>query len=206
MGIQILGGNIMFDDMLEEKEEEKECEIVLEFDEDEDDDGCDGQCDTCTKEDSKDNEDEDDACDGCSGCIGMPILTSSIKDSLKETTQEEFITRVETISNLIGIQSENGNWNYDPYMHGMLNGMLLCFYSMVNSDHSLFINAPKEWLSEDYEGMKGAREQIDKLADYITRNFAAWIDDGGAGDVAIKIMEEYKERYLTVGKNEKEVK
>lgn len=35
-------------------------------------------------------------------------------------------------------------------------------------------------------------EQINKLANYILREFMYEIDDGGAVDVAIRIMEKYK--------------
>ena len=51
------------------------------------------------------------------------------------------------IKRLVDIQCTNGNWNYDPYMHGFANGLLLAL-GIVQGKDPEYINAPEHWLSE----------------------------------------------------------
>ena len=55
--------------------------------------------------------------------------------------------RIETSKDLIKTQSADGNWNYDPYMHGMLNGMLLTHGVFTDEKFEPY-NAPKRWKRE----------------------------------------------------------
>lgn len=54
---------------------------------------------------------------------------------------------VET-AKVVDIQSQDGNWNFDPYMHGMLNGMKL-IQSIIHDVEPEFADGPEEWLKED---------------------------------------------------------
>lgn len=58
---------------------------------------------------------------------------------------KEFRKRVNNLGNLIDIQASKGNWDYDPYMHGMLNGMILSHATMLDIE-PIFRDAPEEWL------------------------------------------------------------
>lgn len=49
------------------------------------------------------------------------------------------------LEELVKIQCSNGNWNYDPYMHGMANGMILCL-AMLKGCEPAYLEAPAEWL------------------------------------------------------------
>ena len=51
---------------------------------------------------------------------------------------------VETLKGLTEIQCSNGNWNYDPYMHGMANGMRLAL-SLFERETPDFLTAPDVW-------------------------------------------------------------
>lgn len=62
-------------------------------------------------------------------------------DIIKDTWGE----RVRLLRELLKIQCQNGNWDYDPYMHGMANGMIFALSVMENDNHPEFLNAPKEW-------------------------------------------------------------
>ena len=55
---------------------------------------------------------------------------------------------IEHIDDVLKIQCSDGNWNYDPYMFGMANGMIL-IKSIVTGKHPKFLNAPKKWLSKE---------------------------------------------------------
>lgn len=54
---------------------------------------------------------------------------------------------VSSLRDLVNVQGREGNWNYDPYMHGMYNGMELMF-SMVEGREPIFRDAPEEWISD----------------------------------------------------------
>ena len=51
---------------------------------------------------------------------------------------------VDTLEELLKIQCSNGNWDYDPYMHGMANGMLLAM-SLFKDKNPRYLDPPKQW-------------------------------------------------------------
>lgn len=51
---------------------------------------------------------------------------------------------VESLDELTKIQCSNGNYDYDPYMHGMANGMLLAM-SLFNNCEPIYLDAPSQW-------------------------------------------------------------
>ena len=52
---------------------------------------------------------------------------------------------VSDLQDLIDIQGQNGNWNYDPYMHGLYNG-LICARDVLRGVEPEYKEAPEEWL------------------------------------------------------------
>ena len=48
---------------------------------------------------------------------------------------------------MLEVQGRSGNWDCDPYMHGLYNGMEFML-SMIEQREPQFRNAPKKWLSE----------------------------------------------------------
>jgi len=48
------------------------------------------------------------------------------------------------LDSVVKIQCSDGNWDYDPYMHGMANGLLLA-QSLFHSERVEFLKAPKVW-------------------------------------------------------------
>ena len=49
---------------------------------------------------------------------------------------------------MLEIQGMDGNWNYDPYMHGLYNGMEFML-SIEENREPIFREAPKTWLSNE---------------------------------------------------------
>jgi len=45
------------------------------------------------------------------------------------------------------VQCSDGNWNYDPYMHGMANGMLFAI-SLFDDKPPEYLDAPEKWLAD----------------------------------------------------------
>jgi hypothetical protein len=66
-----------------------------------------------------------------------------------KTEKEE----LEKLNELLNTQGSSGNWDYDPYMHGMYNGMELCL-SILEGRDPVFKDAPDVWLSDSKEDMK----------------------------------------------------
>ena len=59
-----------------------------------------------------------------------------MKDKLEKYKKE--------LQDLINTQSADGNWNYDPYMQGMANG-LICAMSVLTGEEPVYKSAPKQW-------------------------------------------------------------
>lgn len=60
-----------------------------------------------------------------------------------------------SVSNLVDAQCSDGNWNYDPYMHGMANGLITA-QSVISNVEPRFLEAPDIWISdkEDSDSQK----------------------------------------------------
>lgn len=55
--------------------------------------------------------------------------------------------QIKQLQDLLDIQCSYGNWNYDPYMHGMANGMILAM-SLLKNEEPVYLDAPAEWLCD----------------------------------------------------------
>jgi len=52
---------------------------------------------------------------------------------------------VEVLREMVDIQCTNGNWNYNPYMYGMANGMIFAL-SLFDNEQPKYLEQPDEWL------------------------------------------------------------
>ena len=53
------------------------------------------------------------------------------------------------LEDIIKVQCSNGNWNYDPYMHGLANGLLLARHTILGVKEEIgFLDAPDKWLKD----------------------------------------------------------
>lgn len=57
-------------------------------------------------------------------------------------TAEQILAELDKI---IAIQNSNGNWNFDAYMHGMANGLIMA-RSIITDEEPQFLKAPDQWL------------------------------------------------------------
>lgn len=51
------------------------------------------------------------------------------------------------LKDVVRVQCSDGNWNHDPYMHGMANGLILAL-SLFESEEPEFLEAPKVWIAD----------------------------------------------------------
>lgn len=54
-------------------------------------------------------------------------------------------TPEQQLEEIKNIQTSKGNWDCDPYMHGMANGLILAD-AIVKDIEPVFLEAPKEWI------------------------------------------------------------
>ena len=54
---------------------------------------------------------------------------------------------IKTLKTLIDVQCSDGNWNYNSYMMGMANGMILSL-SVLDGNKPNYLSAPTEWLCD----------------------------------------------------------
>lgn len=73
-----------------------------------------------------------------------PDTETAIETLRAKLSEPEAVAKMQE---MLEVQGSDGNWNYDPYMHGMYNGMEYML-SMVESREPVFREAPKKWLSK----------------------------------------------------------
>jgi hypothetical protein len=81
-------------------------------------------------------------------------------------------------NNALEIQKQDGNWDYDPYMHGMLNGMEFILATIEGREMKGF-DAPTKWrtkdLTEFVEGLAKNGTGFETKPSMRTR----WIEEAG---------------------------
>jgi hypothetical protein len=53
--------------------------------------------------------------------------------------------KLKKLKEIRDIQCSDGNFNFDPYMHGMANGLILALSIMTHGKPE-YLDAPNEWL------------------------------------------------------------
>lgn len=61
--------------------------------------------------------------------------------------KRDFETKLYEAKNVTDIQGTSGNWDVDPYMQGMFNGMEMVL-SIFEEREPKFKSAPEKWLRE----------------------------------------------------------
>ena len=62
--------------------------------------------------------------------------------------QDNFMKEAaDKIKGLIDIQKQNGNYNYDEFMYGMLIGMEAVYYSLLEEE-AQYTEKPEKWLKD----------------------------------------------------------
>lgn len=63
---------------------------------------------------------------------------------------EHMNTAADIVRAQLNAQGQDGNWNYDPYMHGMYNG-LECALATIEGRLAQYRAAPKAWLCDQVD-------------------------------------------------------
>lgn len=60
---------------------------------------------------------------------------------------EKINKNIDHVRDQLNIQGSNGNWNYDPYMMGLYNG-LECALATLENREAVYRKTPKVWLRD----------------------------------------------------------
>lgn len=70
--------------------------------------------------------------------------------------------KLQNLEEQIAIATSDGNWNYDPYMHGYANGLILARATLTGEEPK-FLTAPKIWgHQKDGKIAQGQRTEGDR--------------------------------------------
>lgn len=75
---------------------------------------------------------------------------NEVKNEASERSEAERLQRVvmlqavQSLRDATKVQCNDGNWNYDSYMHGMANGMIFAL-SLFQAGRPEYLEAPDEW-------------------------------------------------------------
>lgn len=70
---------------------------------------------------------------------------AKIQALIVQAREEERQAIADEIGKMQEIQGVDGTWNYDPYMHGMYNGIEFC-HALAKDTEPKYRKAPKKWL------------------------------------------------------------
>ena len=91
-------------------------------------------------------------CDG-----GQCGIGGYCKECPKTQPEQELVVK---LKELLEVQGRDGTWNYDPYFHGMYNGMEVMLAVLENRE-PVFRGAPKKWLSKkEWQGLTDEEVKI----------------------------------------------
>jgi hypothetical protein len=81
------------------------------------------------------------------GLFGLFAIPSwlSVKKSKREIVLDG--KKLESLENFLKIACSPGNYDFDPYLHGMANGLILVD-SLIHEKEPKFLDAPEKWLSK----------------------------------------------------------
>ena len=72
----------------------------------------------------------------------------------------------ETMRQMLEVQGQHGNWNYDSYMHGLYNGMEY-MVALAEKREPKFKDAPEVWLAK-YEVKRNNFSNTESLTEVTT--------------------------------------
>ena len=55
--------------------------------------------------------------------------------------------KLQNLKDITKTHCRHGNWNYDSYMHGLANGLILAIATLENKDPK-YLEAPELWIAD----------------------------------------------------------
>jgi len=74
------------------------------------------------------------------------LSTNPLSSKEQDMSKQEILTqRIQDVRDVTRIQCLCHNWQYDSYMHGMANGLILAL-ALLDCQEPKFLDAPKKWI------------------------------------------------------------
>ena len=116
--------------------------------------------------------------------VGDKDIYSDTIDALRARLSQPEQELVVKLKELLEVQGRDGTWNYDPYFHGMYNGMEVMLAVLENRE-PVFRGAPKKWLSKkEWVGLTD--EEVMSLLPGAVRLPPGWADTVRAIEAKLK--------------------
>lgn len=82
----------------------------------------------------------------CGGVKGLSVETvpELVRNALNNDKRKKALSDLKKVTET---QCADGNWNYDAYMHGMANGLILA-QAIMNDETPQYKEAPVTWLAD----------------------------------------------------------
>jgi predicted Ser/Thr protein kinase len=61
--------------------------------------------------------------------------------------RKTFKQKMKDLQDIINVQDSHGNWDYSPYMWGLLNGLIIA-RSLMTGSEPVFRDKPEKWLED----------------------------------------------------------
>ena len=92
-------------------------------------------------------------------------VVSALNERLAQPEQEPVVDeRIKSVRHMRDVQGYDGNWNYDPYMQGLYNGLEFAL-SLLEVRQPEFKDAPATWLGD----IKFKRDKLSSGAAHDTK-------------------------------------
>lgn len=66
---------------------------------------------------------------------------------MSDVEMSELEKSIKVLDDLISVQSDSGNWDYNEYMYGLLNGMLLA-KAVLTDNNPPYPDRPGTWMQD----------------------------------------------------------
>ena len=82
------------------------------------------------------------------GLVSRKQAITALRERLTQPEQEPMVDeRIKSVRHMRDVQGYDGNWNYDPYMQGLYNGLEFAL-SLLEVREPQFKDAPETWLGD----------------------------------------------------------
>ena len=86
------------------------------------------------------------------------MKNAKVKETTVIESQDEWLRVLQILRDMKNVQCSDGNWNYDPYMQGMANGMIFSL-SLFEAGVPQYLEAPETWLRDMPDTNELAKEE-----------------------------------------------
>lgn len=85
------------------------------------------------------------------------------ENEISYTEADVLADRIASLKETVEHQCQPGNWNYDQYMHGFANGLILALAIMEGREYADMKDAPEEWMVDRHPELPGGFDALSMM-------------------------------------------